>query len=502
MMAALLTLVSGAWAQQTGKVTRTFFPDPDVEMDTPAFHKKHGYTTYSELMDYLHGLITAHPGLMKLEIVGRTQKGREIPMIHVSRPGQCNDKLRVMYTGLVHGNEPAAAEGLLHFLRQLAENDSVNRLLDRLDFYILPMVNIDGAEENRRVTADGTDLNRNLTLLTTPEAQTLQRVAGTVRPHVFVDFHEYKPLRASYEDVSDRLVTNPNDFMFLWSSHPNVASELTEAVTGLFVPEAEKMAVAAGLRNSTYFTTKSDRGDVVFNVGGSSPRSTSNSMALRGAVSMLMEIRGIGLGRTSFKRRAYTSYKLAEQFARTSYDHADRVRAAADAAVGNRADLAVRFAPRKVEGYPIEFIDILAAKPVTLKVDARLAPERTVTLSRPRPRAYYLAPEEKRAAETLRLFGVTVEELQAPLSATLGTYTIDKVVRDYEPMGATVPVTVTSTLTDKSMTLPAGSYRVPMDQPLAALIGTLMEPESANGFVNYGVIKACQGEDLKIYREK
>ena len=41
-----------------------------------------------------------------------------------------------------------------------------------------------------------------------------------------------------------------------------------------------------------------------------------------------------------------------------------------------------------------------------------------------------------------------------------------------------------------------------MDQPLAALIGTLMEPESANGFVNYGVIKACQGEDLKIYREK
>ena len=97
---------------------------------------------------------------------------------------------------------------------------------------------------------------------------------------------------------------------------------------------------------------------------------------------------------------------------------------------------------------------------------------------------------------------MTVEELQAPLSATLGTYTIDKVVRDYEPMGATVPVTVTSTLTDKSMTLPAGSYRVPMDQPLAALIGTLMEPESANGFVNYGVIKARQGEDLKIYREK
>lgn len=41
-------------------------------------------------------------------------------------------------------------------------------------------------------------------------------------------------------------------------------------------------------------------------------------MALRGAISMLMEVRGVGLGRTSYKRRVYTVYKLAESFARTT----------------------------------------------------------------------------------------------------------------------------------------------------------------------------------------
>ena len=66
-----------------------------------------------------------------------------------------------------------------------------------MDLYILPSVNIDGSEQGERLTANGIDLNRDQTLLSTPEARTLQRVALTVNPHLFIDFHEYKPLRAS-----------------------------------------------------------------------------------------------------------------------------------------------------------------------------------------------------------------------------------------------------------------------------------------------------------------
>ena len=40
----LCLLLSGLpfYAQQTGKVTAKFFPDPQVDIDTPAFAKKHG----------------------------------------------------------------------------------------------------------------------------------------------------------------------------------------------------------------------------------------------------------------------------------------------------------------------------------------------------------------------------------------------------------------------------------------------------------------------------
>ena len=59
----LCLLLSGLpfYAQQTGKVTAKFFPDPQVDIDTPAFAKKHGFTTYREMMTFLHDLATTYP---------------------------------------------------------------------------------------------------------------------------------------------------------------------------------------------------------------------------------------------------------------------------------------------------------------------------------------------------------------------------------------------------------------------------------------------------------
>lgn len=498
----LCLLLSGLpfYAQQTGKVTAKFFPNPQVDIDTPAFAKKHGFTTYRELMTFLHDLATAYPELINLQIVGRTQRGRDIPMIKVSNGG--NDKLRVLYTGCVHGNEPAGTEGLLYFMKQLTRDPQLAALLDKMDFYIIPSVNIDGSEQGERVTANGIDLNRDQTLLSTPEARTLQRVALTVKPHLFIDFHEYKPLRASYEEVTNGLlVTNPNDFMFLWSSNPNVSPALRSAVDELYVPEASRMADAEGLVHHTYFTTKSNRGDIIFNLGGSSPRSSTNIMALRGAISMLMEVRGVGLGRTSYKRRVYTTYKLAESFAHTTFEHADRIRRAVDEADHYNGDIAVTFRSKAASDYPLTFIDMLACKKVTVPVEARIAPESEVVLTRERPVDYYLDADQSRAVEILQNFGVELERLESPQTIDLECYTVTTALESHDLVAGILPLNVKTSAETRAITLPAGSYRISMSQPLATLVTVLLEPESANGFVNYRVIDAKVNNTLGIYRK-
>lgn len=488
------------YAQQTGKVTAKFFPNPQVDIDTPAFAKKHGFTTYREMMTFLHDLTTASPELIKLQIVGRTQRGRDIPMVKVSNGG--TDKLRVLYTGCIHGNEPSGTEGLLYFMKQLTRDPQLAGLLDKMDFYILPSVNIDGSEEGERFTANGIDLNRDQTLLSTPEARTLQRVALTVKPHLFIDFHEYKPLRASYEEVTNgRLVTNPNDFMFLWSSNPNVSSALKTMVDELYVPDAIRMADAEGLVHHTYFTTKSNRGEIVFNIGGSSPRSSSNIMALRGAVSILMEVRGVGLGRTSYKRRVNTVYKLAETFARTTSENEERIRKAVDEAERDNSDIAVTFRSKAASDYPLTFIDILACKKVTVPVEARVAPESEVVLTRQRPVAYYLDASQGRAVEILQNYGVGLERLDAPKTLDLECYTVTAASESHDLVAGILPLNVKTRTDIRTVTLPAGSYRISMSQPLATLVTVLLEPESANGFVNYRVIDAALNEIPGIYRE-
>lgn len=494
-----MTAVS-AIGQQTGKVTRTYFPDPDIEINTPAFQKKHGFTGYKEMMNFLEATVKANPGTMKVSLVGKTQRGRDIPMVKVSNGGA--DHLRVLYTACVHGNEPGSTEGMLYFLSRLGRDKELQPLLDKIDFYIMPMVNIDGSENNDRYTANGLDLNRDQTILATPEARTMHRVAAEVRPQVYIDFHEYKPLRASYEDVSEgRLITNPNDFMFLWSSNPNVAPQLSKVVSEILVPEAQAMAAADGLTNHTYFTTKSNNGETVFNIGGSSPRSSSNIMALRGAASMLMEVRGVGLGRTSYKRRANTVNKLAESYARSVYNHDGEFRAAAAAAAADRKDLAVTFRSKAVEEYPLEFIDILKCRKVTYPVSARIAPETEVTMTRKRPRAYYIMPDQKRAVETLRNFGVEMTRQEAPARKRVESCLVTKAARSHETVAGINPMNVVTEVRATDVEIPAGAWRVPMDQPLTNLIGVLLEPESANGFVNYRVIDAEAGKELGVYRE-
>lgn len=487
-------------AQQTQKVTRTFFPDPDIEFGTPAFNKKHGFTTYKEMMDYLYNLSTKRPDLLSLKIVGRSQKGADIPMIKISNNAG-SDKLRILYTGCVHGNEPAGTEGLLYFIKRMVSDDRLSAMLDSIDFYVIPMVNVDGSEAGDRYTFNGTDLNRDQTMLSTPEARMMQRVASTIIPHVYVDFHEYKPLRASYEEVSDGLlVTNPNDFMFLWSSNPNVPSCLRDIVENLYVSEASKMADKEGLVHTTYFTTKDNHGEVFFNIGGSSPRSSSNIMALRGAISMLMEVRGVGLRRTSYKRRVYTVYKLAESFARTTFENRKKVSEAVAKAQNDTSNIAVKFRSKAQSNYPLSFIDILSCKKKDLLVEARIASESEVVLERQRPKGYYLDASEVKAVEILRSFGVQVDEIKDDLSLELETYSVVSMSESHEYVAGILPLSVNVETKKTMVKLSKGCYYISMAQPLSTLIPVLLEPESANGFVNYRVINVGPNNNIGLYR--
>ena len=363
------------------------------------------------------------------------------------------------------------------------------------------MVNIDGGSHLERVTANTLDLNRDQSKLATPEAVVLRNFYNQYAPQVVIDFHEFQPLRADYTLISTDNITNSFDAMFLYTGNLNVPQELRNLTAQTFVGNARKALDAKQLRHHDYFTTAKKFGEIVFNVGGINPRSTANAFSLGNSVAILMELRGVKIGKTSLKRRVCTAFTLAESYLKTAYDHADEVMRVTRQAAQTRNDIVVTSSPKSVDDYVLPFISMNTNQMVNVKVCANLSLESTPTLVRKRPEAYYISALQPEIARKLQELGVKVETLTVPMTLDVETYTIDSYKEEYSLFEKFYPVKVKTTVNTKQVFFPAGTFVVPMNQKNGNVAASVLEPEAANGFINYRIYETKQGEELPVYRK-
>ncbi len=108
------------------------------------------YYTYEQLGEALRVLHAAYPGLTTIDVVGKSEEGRDIWAMTVNNPktGAAADKPGVYVDGNIHGNEIQAGEVCLGVLNRLltgyGTNDQITKLVDRNVFYVIPSVNVDG----------------------------------------------------------------------------------------------------------------------------------------------------------------------------------------------------------------------------------------------------------------------------------------------------------------------------------------------------------------------
>ncbi len=108
------------------------------------------YYTYEQVGEALRALNRSFPGLTTIDVVGKSEEGREIWAMTVNnaKTGPALDKPGVYVDGNIHGNEIQAAEVALAFLNRLlvqyGSNEQITKLVDRNAFYVIPVVNVDG----------------------------------------------------------------------------------------------------------------------------------------------------------------------------------------------------------------------------------------------------------------------------------------------------------------------------------------------------------------------
>ncbi|MFW6290390.1 MAG: M14 family metallopeptidase, partial [Mariniphaga sp.] len=108
------------------------------------------YYDLAEVEEALQALHKAYPEFTKLEVIGRSEEGREIYALTINNPKTGNelDKPGVYLDGNIHGNEIQAGEVCLYYANMLltkyGENEKITRAVDNNAHYIIPVVNVDG----------------------------------------------------------------------------------------------------------------------------------------------------------------------------------------------------------------------------------------------------------------------------------------------------------------------------------------------------------------------
>jgi len=388
---------------------------------------------------------------------------------------------------------------LLVISRELAQG-LLQPVLERINVVIVPRGNPDGSTTDQRATQGGLDMNRDHLLLHTPEAQALAAIVRDYHPAVVVDAHEYTVVGRFLEKFGS---VQKFDALVQYATTPNLPEFLTKAAEEWYRRPMLAALKGQALSTEWYYTTSTDLADKKISMGGTHPDTGRNVNGLKNSVSLLIETRGVGLGRQHIQRRVHThvtaiSSVLASTAQRAS--EMSQLRPYIEKEVSSQAckDNAVVEAAATPTQYALQMLDPVtgADKTVTVTWDSALLLR--IVKARARPCGYWLSAKSSTAVERLRIHGVRVMRL-----AETGTMLGDSYRETSRSTGQRQDVRgsiaaqndivkVQVSLVRGVVDVSRGSYYVPLDQPLANLVMAVLEPDTQNSYFANQLIDALQ----------
>ncbi|XP_025409980.1 carboxypeptidase D-like isoform X2 [Sipha flava] len=141
------------------------------------------YHNYMEMTDYLENITKEFSNISSLYSIGKSVQNRELWVVKLTTATDLLSVPNIKIVGNIHGNEPVGREITLHLIQYLLENNSKNKVINKLlrttVIHLLPSMNPDGFEFSKpqpcpssgmtlpanftrsRLNANTFDLNRN-----------------------------------------------------------------------------------------------------------------------------------------------------------------------------------------------------------------------------------------------------------------------------------------------------------------------------------------------------
>ncbi len=462
---------------------------------------------YDETVEWLRKLVRAAPELEMVPIA-ESGEGRTVWMV-VASAGRAftpealrrSGKPTVLVQAGIHAGEIDGKDAGMMLLRDLTVKGTARALLDRANLLFIPILNVDGHERfsrygrinqrgpeemGWRTNARNLNLNRDYSKLDTPGVRGVVGVLNRWDPDLYVDVHVTDGVDYQY-DVTFGYV-GP------FGHSPNAAAWLDTYLT----PAADKDLAALGhVPGPLVFAldnTDLGRGIVDW---VPSPRFSDGYGDVRHTPTVLEENHSL----KPYEQRVLGTYEFLESALRTVGAHGAELRRAIEADRDLRPETVTlaykapdtppatrpflgvrsRVSPSPVSGgLRVEWL----GEPVTLDVPYIVQSEASVTVSR--PKAYWIPAPYRDVIERMRRQGIRVDTQDAPRTLSVTEYRMTGAGIDPEPSEGRARAHGTPVAETHTETFPAGSARIPTDQPLGDLAVLLLEPGSQDSFYRWG----------------
>jgi zinc carboxypeptidase len=510
-------------------------------------------STYEDVVKFMKAVDAASPNIF-YGTYGKTSEGREMPVAIVGtglKDGtaasvRATNRLRVHIQGNIHAGEVEGKESAQILLREFAMGQHADWLKSMV-FIVTPIYNIDGNEkfgQNRgrqngpingmgtRAQAQNINLNRDYMKLDAPEGQASAKLWVDYDPHVGFDLHTSNGSNHAYY-----LTYSP-------PLNPNTSDQIMKIMKDEWFPFITKTIKAKHGWDTFYYGNVEGggrgrgRGAAGDPAAGAAtppppppqtppaptaprawgtfehvPRFHNNYVGLRNRFALLSEAYSYA---TFEDRIKVTNYFLEEalNFASQNIDRLKQATAAADKEAVVGKSLATR-AQKKSGG----LIEILMGEvedeknPVSGAVMNRrkdvVRPEQMTdrlwfepTTTDEVPAEFYVPAGATASLDLLRKHGIQMRPVTAPVTGVEQFVISSNTARP--PTGSIdTQQHALRTLEGKwepaaGVTVPAGSYAVPMNQPLARLAFYLLAPTSDDGLVNWNFLDEML-KDAKTY---
>ncbi|WP_096348757.1 M14 family metallopeptidase [Sphingomonas jeddahensis] len=454
--------------------------------------------SYAETRAWLERLDAASP-LIEVKTFGRTGEGRDLIYVRASKSGA--SKPVVLIQAGIHAGEIDGKDAGLMLLRDIALRGK-DPLLDHVDLVFVPVLNADGHERTNRLyrphdripfakgyraNARNLDLNRDYAKLDAPETRAIVALLRKLDPALYIDFHVSDGFDHQYD------VTFTYAGWGKYARHRATADWLEQRFGPAASEDLRRAGHVPGVYPSAIDAQDPARG-IRFSPEG--PRYSTGYGDFIGVPTVLVESHHL----KPYRRRVLGSYVLMESALR--FTGVEGARIAAAKATDRAARPTMLMTQWQPTPQPIGFIDDFKGvafetylSPASGRLEQRWL-GRPISYRMPiigqtsieqvhLPKAWWVPPGYTDVVERLALHGIRHDRLDTPRTLDLDH------VRFIAPTLKTpsegrVPVQAQFVHESRKAVLPAGSVRVPSDQPLGLLAAALLEPESQDSFLAWG----------------